>query len=111
MQMIEQGRGGRIIGASSVAGKSGESYDFDEYFYANTIQAIPLFARIQRANSQSEGSLKLQVTTETLARLPIDRDHLTAFELGKYDITVNAYAPGLIQTPMSKDEESVRCGS
>ena len=28
MHMIEQGRGGRIIGASSVSGKFGASYDF-----------------------------------------------------------------------------------
>jgi NAD(P)-dependent dehydrogenase (short-subunit alcohol dehydrogenase family) len=33
MQMIEQGRGGRIIGATSLAGKMGTSDNFGECFY------------------------------------------------------------------------------
>lgn len=69
MQMIEQGRGGRIIGASSILGKMGFPYH------------------------SSYTASKFAVRGLTLA---------AAIELGQYGITVNAYAPGVIQTPMSK---------
>lgn len=36
---------------------------------------------------------------------PVDGDRLTALELGKYGITVNAYAPSGIDTPMCKVQE------
>ncbi|KAF5360263.1 hypothetical protein D9758_009113 [Tetrapyrgos nigripes] len=68
-QMVKQGRGGRIIGASSIYGKSGNcgpGYSA----YAGTKFAI-------RGITQA-----------------------AAGELGKHRITVNAYAPGLIETPM-----------
>ncbi|KAG2754121.1 NAD(P)-binding protein [Suillus brevipes Sb2] len=67
MQMIEQGRGGRIIGASSVQGKMGFPY------------------------SSAYTASKFAVRGLTQA---------AAVELGQYAITVNAYAPGAIQTPM-----------
>ncbi|KAH7907063.1 hypothetical protein BJ138DRAFT_1160996 [Hygrophoropsis aurantiaca] len=57
-QMIARGRGGRIIGASSAAGKRDLSWDF-------------------------------RMLTGNLAS-----------ELGKHGITVNSYAPGIIDTPM-----------
>lgn len=69
IQMIEQGRGGRIIGASSILGKMGFPY-----------------------NSAYTAS-KFAVRGLTQA---------AAIELGQYGITVNAYAPGPIQTPMTK---------
>jgi acetoin reductase-like protein len=68
MQMIEQGRGGRIIGASSILGKMGFPY-----------------------NSAYTAS-KFAVRGLTQA---------AAVELGQYGITVNSYAPGAIQTPMT----------
>ncbi|KAF8993638.1 acetoin reductase family protein [Cyathus striatus] len=68
LQMIKQGRGGRIIGASSVAGKQGN---------ASPAYAASKFA--VRGLTQSAGA-----------------------ELGKYGITVNAYAPGVIDTDMWK---------
>ncbi|KAJ7220744.1 NAD-binding protein [Mycena pura] len=67
LQMIQQGRGGRIIGASSVWGKQGEA--------------------MQAAYSAS----KFAVRGLTQA---------AALEFGRYNITVNAYSPGLIDTPM-----------
>ncbi|KAF7367962.1 hypothetical protein MSAN_00861400 [Mycena sanguinolenta] len=67
MQMIKQGRGGRIIGASSLAGKKGYG--------------------TQTAYSAS----KFAVRGLTQA---------AALEFGLYNITVNAYAPGSINTPM-----------
>ncbi|KAG1745711.1 hypothetical protein EDB19DRAFT_1632097 [Suillus lakei] len=69
MQMIEQGRGGRIIGASSVVGKMAFPY--------NSAYTASKFA--------------VRGLTQT-----------AALELGQYGITVNSYAPGAIQTPMSK---------
>ncbi|KAG1745699.1 hypothetical protein EDB19DRAFT_1906206 [Suillus lakei] len=69
MQMIEQGRGGRIIGASSVAGKMGYPY----------------------CSSYAASKFAIRGLTQ-----------VAALELGQYGITVNAYAPGTIQTPMTE---------
>ncbi|KIJ16159.1 hypothetical protein PAXINDRAFT_11204 [Paxillus involutus ATCC 200175] len=59
-QMIKQGRGGRIIGASSLAGKNG-----------------------------------ISVALRVLCK------QVRSLELGRYGITVNAYAPGVIATAMT----------
>ncbi|KIJ62357.1 hypothetical protein HYDPIDRAFT_30609 [Hydnomerulius pinastri MD-312] len=69
-QMIKQGRGGRIIGASSLAGKVGH----------------PL--------GGAYGASKFAVRGLTQS---------AAAELGRYGITVNSYAPGVIQTPMTEN--------
>ncbi|KAJ6606867.1 NAD-binding protein [Mycena sp. CBHHK59/15] len=66
IQMIKQGRGGRIIGASSIAGKQG-------------LRQAPYSAS------------KFAVRGLTQA---------AALEFGPHGITVNAYAPGAIDTPM-----------
>ncbi|KAF8547027.1 short chain oxidoreductase [Imleria badia] len=66
-QMIKQGRGGRIIGASSIIGKSG----------------IPL------STPYCASKFAVRGLTQT-----------AALELGQYNITVNSYAPGLIETPI-----------
>ncbi|OJA10998.1 hypothetical protein AZE42_06337 [Rhizopogon vesiculosus] len=70
MQMVEQGRGGRIIGASSVAGKFG----------------------LHSTCAYSATKFAVRGLTQ-----------VAALELGKHGITVNAYAPGMIQTPMTQD--------
>ncbi|KAG1739913.1 uncharacterized protein EDB91DRAFT_1347267 [Suillus paluster] len=69
-QMIDQGLGGRIIGASSVAGK----------------MAFPYHCSYTASKFAVRGLTQV-----------------AALELGKYGITVNAYAPGVIQTPMAQD--------
>ncbi|KAG1739902.1 uncharacterized protein EDB91DRAFT_1082274 [Suillus paluster] len=74
MQMIDQGRGGRIIGASSLLGKMAFPY------------------------SCSYAASKFAVRGLT---------QVAALELGKYGITVNAYAPGWIPTDMSKSAKGV----
>ncbi|KAF9041524.1 hypothetical protein BJ165DRAFT_1530236 [Panaeolus papilionaceus] len=66
-QMIALGKGGRIIGASSVAGKQGLLY------------------------GAAYSSSKFAVRSLT---------QVAAQELAQYNITVNAYAPGAIDTPM-----------
>ncbi|KAF9074583.1 hypothetical protein BDP27DRAFT_1415996 [Rhodocollybia butyracea] len=67
-QMIAQGRpGGRLIGASSVAGKQGATH----------------------ACAYTASKFAIRGLTQT-----------AAMEFGQYGITVNAYAPGLIETPM-----------
>ncbi|KAK7034578.1 hypothetical protein VNI00_012207 [Paramarasmius palmivorus] len=68
IQMIKQGRGGRIIGASSEAGKQGVK---NMMAYCATKFAI-------RGMTQS-----------------------VAWEMGKYGITVNAYAPGAVVTALA----------
>ncbi|CAE6501632.1 unnamed protein product [Rhizoctonia solani] len=67
VQMIKQGKGGRIIGASSVWGLRPEAY--------NVAYCTSKFA--------------VRAITQT-----------AALEWGQYNITVNAYAPGLTETPM-----------
>ncbi|TFK50485.1 NAD-binding protein [Heliocybe sulcata] len=65
-QMIKQGRGGRIVGACSIAGKKG----------------------IADAAAYSASKFAVRGLTQS-----------AALEWGKYGITVNAYAPGPINTP------------
>uniref|UniRef100_A0A8H7XUS8 NAD(P)-binding protein n=1 Tax=Psilocybe cubensis TaxID=181762 RepID=A0A8H7XUS8_PSICU len=72
-QMIEQGRGGRIIGASSVLGKVGN------------VAGIPLLGAYSAAKSG------VRSLTQTAAQ-----------EWAQYGITVNAYAPGPVETDMRK---------
>ncbi|KAJ7621449.1 NAD-binding protein [Roridomyces roridus] len=69
LQMITQGRGGRIIGACSVAGKQGIGEDWP---YTASKFAV-------RGLTQS-----------------------AALEFGQHGITVNAYAPGGIETEMMR---------
>ncbi|KAI0777897.1 NAD-P-binding protein [Irpex lacteus] len=67
IQMIKQGRGGRIIGACSVAGKQG----------------------FPTAAAYSASKFAVRGLT-----------HAFSAELKPHNITVNAYAPGFIATPM-----------
>ncbi|KAF8839044.1 NAD(P)-binding protein [Paxillus ammoniavirescens] len=67
-QMVKQGHGGRIIGASSLAGKMG----------------TPLLSAYCASKFAVKGLTQA-----------------AALELGHYGITVNAYAPGVIVTPMT----------
>jgi len=69
-QMIKQGRGGRIIAASSISGKLGKSL----------------------LSAYSASKFAVRGLTQT-----------AAMELGKYNITVNSYAPGTISTSMTAD--------
>ncbi|KAG1823958.1 uncharacterized protein BJ212DRAFT_1327383 [Suillus subaureus] len=71
-QMVAQGEGGRIIGASSLAGKKGLA----------SLSAYCASKFAVRGLTQS-----------------------AAIELGRNGITVNAYAPGTIQTSMCKFQD------
>ncbi|VDB88579.1 unnamed protein product [Peniophora sp. CBMAI 1063] len=73
-QMIEQGRGGRIIGACSGTGKKGEA----------------LFS----AYSASKAAIRALT-------------QCAALEFGPHGITVNAYSPGPVKTPMYEGFEDV----
>ncbi|KAG9119387.1 hypothetical protein FRC07_005602 [Ceratobasidium sp. 392] len=68
MQMIKQGRGGRIIGASSLLGISATAPNHVSY---------------------STSKFAVRAITQT-----------AALEWGEHKITVNAYAPGFIDTPL-----------
>ncbi|KAK7052080.1 NAD-binding protein [Favolaschia claudopus] len=74
IQMIKQGRGGRIIGASSIAGKKGM---LTQGPYCASKFAV-------RGLTQAAGK-----------KNPL--------EFGTHRITVNAYAPGVIDTPILRD--------
>ncbi|PBK62212.1 acetoin reductase family protein [Armillaria solidipes] len=69
-QMIKQGRGGRIIGCSSSAGKQGV------------------------------GMMSLYSATKSAIR---GLTQGAALDLGKFGITVNAYAPGAVDTELSRE--------
>ncbi|KAJ7607221.1 hypothetical protein FB45DRAFT_764470, partial [Roridomyces roridus] len=71
LQMVKQGRGGRIIGASSLTGKQGHS--------------------AQVPYSASKFAVR-GLTQSAVIRLA--------------GITVNAYAPGVIETPMSTSKQT-----
>ncbi|KAG9225657.1 hypothetical protein CCMSSC00406_0007514 [Pleurotus cornucopiae] len=72
--MIEQKRGGRIIGASSIAGKKGSAM----------------------IGAYSASKFAIRSLTQT-----------AACEWGVHGITVNAYAPGTIDTPMCRYSPSI----
>ncbi|KAI0765296.1 hypothetical protein C8Q74DRAFT_1287495 [Fomes fomentarius] len=76
-QMVAQGRGGRIICASSDAGKNG---------FPNTA-----------AYSASKFAVRGLM-------------HSAALELRPHKITVNAYCPGLILTPLAMHPDDEACG-
>ncbi|KAI0764945.1 acetoin reductase family protein [Fomes fomentarius] len=76
IRLIEQGKGGRIIGAASVAGKKGVP---EQSVYCATKFAI-------RGLTQC-----------------------AAMEYGKHGITVNAYAPGAVDTPLMRSTDEQAC--
>ena len=83
--MIEQGRGGRLLAASSVAGETGGSF---VTLYGSTKWAV----RGLVASIGKNIFLQLQVPHRSVAK-----------EVGRHGITVNAYSPGAIgNTPMCK---------
>jgi NAD(P)-dependent dehydrogenase (short-subunit alcohol dehydrogenase family) len=86
-QMIKQGRGGRIVGACSLSGLRGKPNDAH---YCAAKFAI-------RGLTQSVGTSLLSPGSENL------RTSSAALEVGRHGITVNAYAPGLTMTPLSRD--------
>jgi NAD(P)-dependent dehydrogenase (short-subunit alcohol dehydrogenase family) len=86
-QMIKQERGGRIIGASSILGKSG----------------VPLCASYGASKFAVRGLTQTAGKGHVLSSYSERRILIkSALELGRYNITVNSYAPGLIKTPLRK---------
>ncbi|CAE6474798.1 unnamed protein product [Rhizoctonia solani] len=77
VQMIQQGRGGRIIGASSTSGMQ------------STINNAPY----------AVSKFGVRAITQT-----------AALEWGQHGITVNAYAPGVIVTPLVTESGGGRSG-
>ncbi|KAJ7809434.1 hypothetical protein B0H13DRAFT_2385249 [Mycena leptocephala] len=84
-QMILQGRGGRIIGACSGAGKQGMAMLPD---YSSSKFAV-------RGLTQAAGQPPF-IHCYTIMNL------VQALEFGKHGITVNTYAPGGVITPMTE---------
>ncbi|KAF9447568.1 NAD(P)-binding protein [Macrolepiota fuliginosa MF-IS2] len=85
-QMIKQSRGGRIIGACSLAGKQG-TVDRERLYYAR-----------RRINGPT-GSPLLSIYSATKFAVR-SLTQTAAIELAKHNITVNAYAPGFVKTTL-----------
>ncbi|CUA68393.1 hypothetical protein RSOLAG22IIIB_07911 [Rhizoctonia solani] len=87
VQMIKQGRGGRIIGASSGSGLRGNSH-FGKPSVTGRSHGDYELARAG-AGGYCASKFGVRAITQT-----------AALEWGQYGITVNSYAPGFINTPM-----------
>ncbi|KAJ6616702.1 hypothetical protein B0H10DRAFT_2190349 [Mycena sp. CBHHK59/15] len=85
-QMVAQGRGGRIIGACSLAGKQG-NYDFPVTNRWLTLVALGA----PKLASYSASKFAVRGLTQSAAH-----------ELGQHSITVNAYAPSVLESPMTE---------
>lgn len=93
IQMIAQGRGGRIIGASSLAGKRGECDSwFKRHSLIMVIDQVGLrWVCMVPRSSVSAVSRSALVICELSARA-IPDGFMLAIEMGEHNITVNAYA-------------------
>ncbi|KAJ6452766.1 NAD-binding protein [Mycena sanguinolenta] len=83
IQMIKQGRGGRIIGPRQLPESRG-------------LRSKDLTALL---NSQCVESLRVQVGCPVVDET-VELTSTSALEFGPHGITVNAYAPGVIDTPI-----------
>jgi len=90
-QMITQGRGGRIMAASSGCGLLGHPL---MGAYCASKFAV-------RGLTQSAGKDR---SCCSVLKFPLIK---SALELGRYRITVNSYAPGVIDTPMSMCRDGI----
>ncbi|KAJ3919579.1 acetoin reductase family protein [Lentinula edodes] len=89
-QMVAQGRpGGRIIGASSFAGKQGSLISLN--LLLNTLADM-------EKNSQTGLT---HIGAYAASKFVRGLTQVAALELGHHGITVNAYAPGAIETPLA----------
>ncbi|KAK0185416.1 hypothetical protein F5146DRAFT_1227819 [Armillaria mellea] len=102
-QMVKQGRGGRIIGCSSSAGKQGllssflQNIKLDDFRSADD---VAVWCDQVGYSGTYPGS---RYSTHCSLLTPFDAFSETALDLGKYGITVNAYAPGAVDTEMCRD--------
>lgn len=110
--MIQQGKGGRIIGACSATGKRGQSSSYvnapGEVGLTYDVQpGAPFLAAYSAAKFAVRGLT--QVSGEYIA-MYASRYSLTtnaAQELHPHSITVNCYAPSFIKTELSKPSHEV----
>ena len=102
IQLIKQGKGGRIIGAASIAGKKGTRRVYSAEVFT--------FIRSPRCDifpsSTFSGFPQHAVYTATKFAVR-GMTQCAAIDYGKYGITVNAYAPGAIETALRAYIESV----
>ena len=91
--MIAQGKGGRIIGATSLVGKRGTFVAHTSGGDENSENKFINFTGSAGQSAYSASKFAVRGLTQC-----------AALEYGKYGITVNAYAPGLIRTPLCKTD-------
>ena len=105
-QMIAQGRGGRIIGASSGLGKRGIDRTglINTYFsLANESSAGGFFGAYSASKFAVRGlTQSLGASTLGFLRAMANSSGYIAQELGPHKITVNTYAPGPTDTQMCR---------
>jgi NAD(P)-dependent dehydrogenase (short-subunit alcohol dehydrogenase family) len=100
-QMVAQGRGGRIIGACSLAGKQGEN----QLTQAQRVKTMSTHPLHHSRRTQTVYILCVEIRSPRLdpgGRCVLEAglnnsegtEQFLATELGPHGITVNAYAPG-----------------
>lgn len=105
--MIAQGRGGKIVTASSIAGHRGKQYKNLDILPTQPANFNSEFAGAAFFSAYSASKFAIKGLTQSLGKPSIlIHDVLTtcypALEVGKHGITVNSYAPGSIDTPLCK---------
>lgn len=100
--MIAQGRGGRIVTASSIASHRGEQYrSVDTHSQPNRVKftGAALFSAYSASKFAIKGLTQSLGKSSTFIHDTLTTCH-SALEVGRYGITVNSYAPGSIDTPL-----------
>jgi NAD(P)-dependent dehydrogenase (short-subunit alcohol dehydrogenase family) len=99
-QMIRQGRGGRIIGASSLSGKQGERLITSELPLTGAMLIGSINASVYCRTKFAIRGITRAAGMSVFSEAPLcSLIPLEAKEFGQYGITVNAYAPGAIEDP------------
>ena len=95
--MIAQGRGGRIIGACSGLGKQGYA---SLSAYSSSKFGIRALTQCAGASHLTHPSYTLPLRLRCCSPAEAFRVKNPALEFGAHGITVNAYAPGPVKTPL-----------
>ncbi|KIW81846.1 hypothetical protein Z517_04872 [Fonsecaea pedrosoi CBS 271.37] len=101
-QMIAQGTGGRIIGAASLAAHRPVSKRTTKQ-YGNSGSRDSVSDILNRLSQQSHGSTPYAASKWAVRGLT----QSMAYDLAEYDINVNAYCPGPVDTPMWEQIDEV----
>ena len=96
--MIAQGKGGRIIGTTSLVGKRGTFVTHTSGGDENSENESINFTGSAGQSAYSASKFAVRGLTQC-----------AALDYGKYGITVNAYAPGITETPLRECDRAYAC--